>query len=40
MAQGDIIRRFTLAEIIKTCPLPAKSTLAIALREAAEKKEA
>ena len=40
MAQGDIIRKASTAEVIRTSPVKSQSTLALALREAAEKKEA
>ena len=40
MAQGDIIKRNTVQDNVRTSPVKSQSAIALALRAAAEKKEA
>lgn len=40
MAQGDIIRKASTAEIVRTSPVRPVTAIAAALHAAAEKKEA
>jgi hypothetical protein len=40
MAQGDIIRKATVASLVRTSPVRPTSGIALALQAAVEKKEA